>query len=460
MKITTAFLASLLFFGVTPLALSKKSDEHLLTTISSPFASTSTIALVTPENAGVVEHDVLAARGRGRGSRGGSSSKTTSPLQVKKTKTKTKKEGKDKAKTGSKTKGEKTKTKTKCTAAMKKAGKCPAEATCTAAEKKKNGGECPATCTAAEKKKNGGKCPEKKKRNWEVLSPTKGCRPSGAKKSSKKTTATKGGKKTTRDISSPHSPSLSKRSATFEPAAKTEAGLNAWTKDVWASSPKVLHMPEDSFKPTSFFKSWASLGKGVNFVTVKSLMGCTSVVAVSDEGVYVSHHWQNTVGDASYKDLTPQFDNAFTNPLSGKRRASFKLTPAQHKEATLYMSEADVKKEVDDVFPATGFEALTDVKSHFTTASNVKSMVAVWDGVEGTGDRYRTTGPLMQRAVDGLLPGTATKLVKYENSEDARSTSGDNGDYHGKVIVSYDSATKKYQVWMPAAQLSGPILKN
>ncbi|KAF2785560.1 hypothetical protein K505DRAFT_369055 [Melanomma pulvis-pyrius CBS 109.77] len=328
---------------------------------------------------------------------------------------------------------------------------------CTAAEKKQNGGKCP-TCTAAEKKKNGGKCPIEK-RNWEVLFPTKGCRPKRAKKG---TTGAKGskksGKKTTRDLFSPQSLTLSKRAATFEPAAKTEAGLNAWTKDVWASSPKVLHMPEDSFKPTSFFKSWASLGQGVNFVTVKSLMGCTSVVAVSDEGVYVSHHWQNTVGDASHKDLTPQFDNAFTNPLSGKRRASFNLTPAQHKEATMYMTEADVKKEVDDVFPTSGFEALTDHKSHFT--SNVQSMVAVWDGVEGTGDRYRTTGALMQHYVDSLLPGTATKLVKYANPEDARVASGSNDDYHGKVIVAYDSATKKYQVWMPAAKLTEPILKN
>ncbi|KAK7191038.1 hypothetical protein DPSP01_007790 [Paraphaeosphaeria sporulosa] len=459
MKFSNAFLASLLFFGVTPLALDKKRDEHALTTTSSPFATASTISLVTPDDAGVVEvtggtHDVLEARARG--------SRKTTTSRTKKTKTKT----------GSKTKGKKTKT--KCTAAMKKAGKCATKTTCTAAEKKKNGGKCPATCTAAEKKKNGGKCPtctaaekkknggkcpDKKKRNWEVLSPTKGCRP---KRAQKGTTSAKGskksGKKTTRDLFSTNSLTLSKRAATFEPAAKTEAGLNAWTKDVWASSPKVLHMPEDSFKPTSFFKSWASLGAGVNFVTVKSLMGCTSVVAVSDEGVYVSHHWQNTVGDASHKDLTPQFDNAFTNPLSGKRRASFKLTPAQHKEATLYMTEADVKKEVDDVFPTSGFEALTDHKSHFT--KNVQSMVAVWDGVEGTGDRYRTTGALMQSYVDSLLPGTATKLVKYANPEDARVASGSNDDYHGKVIVSYDSATKKYQVWMPAAKLTEPILKN
>lgn len=127
----------------------------------------------------------------------------------------------------------------------------------------------------------------------------------------------------------------------------------------------------------------------------------------------------------------------------------------------MYLSEAEVKKDVDDVYPSTGtFESLTGVASHFTAAKNVKSMVAVWDGKEGTGDRYRTTGAKMKSFVDSLLPGAATKLVEYENTENAMATSRDEADYHGKVIVSYDSATKKYQVWMPAAQLSGPILSN
>jgi hypothetical protein len=41
------------------------------------------------------------------------------------------------------------------------------------------------------------------------------------------------------------------------------------------------------------------------------------------------------------------------------------------------VTEADVKDMVDEVFPETGFEALTDFKSSFTAASNVQSMVAV-----------------------------------------------------------------------------------
>lgn len=247
MKFTNAFLASLLFFGVTPLALDKKSDEHALTTTSSPFATTSTIALVTPDNAGVVEitggtHDVLEARARG--SRGGASKKTKKTKGMTKKKTKAKGKGKGKS---------------TCTAKQKKAGKCKD------------------TCTAKQKK--AGTCPNKKKRNWEVLFPTKGCKPKNAKKGGKATGAkgTKtGSKKTTRELFSPRGLTLSKRAATFEPASRDEAGLMAWTKDVWASSPQVLHMPQTSFKPTSFFKKWSSLGQGINFVTVKSLMGCKS----------------------------------------------------------------------------------------------------------------------------------------------------------------------------------------
>jgi hypothetical protein len=124
------------------------------------------------------------------------------------------------------------------------------------------------------------------------------------------------------------------------------------------------------------------------------------------------------------------------------------------------MTEAQVKKEVDNVFPETGFEALTNFKSSFTAASNVQSMVAVWDSVTGTGDKFKKTGAIMKNFVNGLLPGIATKLIEYGNAEDARGTSGSDIDYHGKVIVSYDSGTKKYQVWMAGAKLDGPILKN
>jgi hypothetical protein len=173
-----------------------------------------------------------------------------------------------------------------------------------------------------------------------------------------------------------------------------------------------------------------------------------------------SHHWQQTVSDAAYNELPPQFDNAFTNPLAGKRRASFKLTAAQKKLALQYVSEAEAKEVADGVFPETGFEALTNFGSSFTAASNVQSMVTVWDGVIGNGDTYTKTGLIMKNYIDKLLPGTATKLIEYGNPLDAAIASESDTDYHGKVIVSYNSGTKKYQVWMPGARLDGPILKN
>jgi hypothetical protein len=124
------------------------------------------------------------------------------------------------------------------------------------------------------------------------------------------------------------------------------------------------------------------------------------------------------------------------------------------------VSEAEAKEVADEVFPVTGFEALTDFRSSFTAASNVQSMVAVWDGVTGSGDKFIKTGPIMKNYVDELLPGTATKLIEYKNPLDAAAASDSDTDYHGKVIISYDSGTKKYQVWMPGAKLDGPILKN
>lgn len=226
MKFASAFLAPLLFFGATPSALGKKSDDHALGTTSSSFATTPTVALVVPNNADITDitedtHLVLEARARTRGSRG--TTRKSHPLKNKTTTTGRKKKNKNE--------GKKVK---KCTAAMKKAGKCRTK--CTPAMEKS--GKCKVKCTAAMKK--AGKCPEKAKR-WEVLSPTKGCRP----KNTKGSKAKKGGKKTGRDLFSPTtSPFLLKRAATSEPALRDKAGLMAWTKEVFASSPRALHMPD------------------------------------------------------------------------------------------------------------------------------------------------------------------------------------------------------------------------
>jgi hypothetical protein len=224
MKFTNAFLMALLFCGVTPLAIDKERDGHALMITLSPFATPLSVALVTPNDADVGDitdgtHDALKTR-----------KPNTKPTAEPKTKPKPKTEPKGKADAT-------------CTAKQKKAGQCPGQ---------------------------------KKKKNWEVLNPTKDCRPKICKNCGKAKGAKsdKKGGKTIGD--SLHSPALFKRAATAEPVSETEADLMAWTKDVLASSPKVLHLPENSFKPTSFFVKWSSLGKGTKFMTVKSLMGCES----------------------------------------------------------------------------------------------------------------------------------------------------------------------------------------
>jgi hypothetical protein len=224
MRFTNAFLTALLFCGVTPLAIDKKRDEHTLTIIPGPFATPLSLALVTSSGAAVGDipdgrHDALEAR-----------KPNTKPTTKPKTKPKPKTEPKGNADTP-------------CTAKQRKAGQCP---------------------------------DQKKKKNWEVLNPTKGCRPNSCKNCDKAEDAKSDKKsgKTTRD--SLHSHTLYKRVATTEPASKTKAGLADWTKDVWASSPRVLPLSPNGFQPTSFFLRWSSLGQGANFVTVKGLMGCES----------------------------------------------------------------------------------------------------------------------------------------------------------------------------------------
>jgi hypothetical protein len=89
--------------------------------------------------------------------------------------------------------------------------------------------------------------------------------------------------------------------------------------------------------------------------------------------------------------------------------------------------------------------------------------VIVWDGVVGDGDKYKTTGQNMTSLIDKLvpdLPAGQPRLVEYSNSENAGDDSKSESDYHGKVIISYDSATGAYEVWMAAASLTKPILKS
>jgi hypothetical protein len=155
-------------FGVAPLlwrdAFASREEEGRTRSYNNPLTTTSTVALVTPDDTGVEvitggTHDVLETKARG--SRGGSRRKTIQPSWTKKTKTKAKK----KTKTGTKSKTKGKKTETKCTAAMKEAGKCKNTVPSKYTAAMKKAGKCPAktTCTAAEKEMNGSKCPNQKR---------------------------------------------------------------------------------------------------------------------------------------------------------------------------------------------------------------------------------------------------------------------------------------------------------
>jgi hypothetical protein len=248
MKFTNAFLTAILFCGVTPLAINRKIEDHALTIIPSPFATPLSVSLVTPNDADIEHitdgtHGALEARKR-----------STEPKPI------TKPNPNTKPKLNTKPKPKSTPT---------------ADPNTNPKPKTDSKEEAVPTCTSKQKKT--GKCPDqKKKKNWEVLNPTKGCRPQSCNDcgKSKGAKSDKKGGKTIKE--SLRSLTFSKRAATAEPVSKTEAGLMAWTKDVWASSPRALHLPPEEAQPTSFFVRWSSLGQGVNFVTLKNLMGCES----------------------------------------------------------------------------------------------------------------------------------------------------------------------------------------
>jgi hypothetical protein len=154
--------------------------------------------------------------------------------------------------------------------------------------------------------------------------------------------------------------------------------------------------------------------------------------------------------------------------LQNKGREPFSLTKAQSDEFKLFgMTEADVKKDADSVYPTSGFRSLTgtngimETSNAFASTHKSQAAIIVWDGNVGNGDTYKTTGPKMASLIDKLVPGLPTgqpKLVKYSNSAEGAVDSNSEGEYHGKVIVSYDSSTGAYEVWMAGASLKEPVL--
>lgn len=185
------------------------------------------------------------------------------------------------------------------------------------------------------------------------------------------------------------------------------------------------------------------------------------------------------------------FANAFTNPLKGLGKAT----------ATAAETEKSLGQvNFDEYYPTTGWKSLktTEVAACFDAKNKPKAVVLVHNGLAEDGSKlpaqFETSGPAMRKVIKEAVPASEPKLAVYKDatadiqksaakpatqaasdgqaSDNQGSTSGksststastasiDKADYHGKVIVSYDKATKKYEVWMAGASLTAPILKS
>lgn len=183
-----------------------------------------------------------------------------------------------------------------------------------------------------------------------------------------------------------------------------------------------------------------------------------------------THHWQHHVTDKSWEKIPSLFDNAFTNPLKSLGLAKYNVDAKYEAQMEPYITKAELKRTSEMPYPHSGFTPLTGAggvmskaPNPFNSANKPKAAVFVWDGVTGDGEKYHSSGQRMASIIDRLVPGLPAgqpRLVEYGNPHDAASASNSDNDYHGKVIVPYDSATGAYEVWMAAASLTEPILKS
>lgn len=232
--------------------------------------------------------------------------------------------------------------------------------------------------------------------------------------------------------------------------------------------------------------------------TLKSggLEVCVSLIKNANDDEQ-THHWDNTVSDTALRKFPTMFANSFTNALKGSGRA----TPTKNE-----LAEGKVGAEFfDEFYPTRGWLSLTGAaqKQCFDAKNKPQAVVVVHNGLNEDGEensaQFVKTAPKMQALVKELVPAATPKIVIYKDansqiqraaaapakapsqagsdsdsqgsekqgsttskgsSSTASSASTDLADYHGKIIVSYDSKTKKYEVWMAGASLTAPILKS
>lgn len=209
------------------------------------------------------------------------------------------------------------------------------------------------------------------------------------------------------------------------------------------------------------------------------------------------------------------FENSFTNALKG----SGKGTPTKDELS----GEGATVAFFDEYYPTKGWTSLTGTaqKECFDAKNKPQAVVVVHNGLNEDGEQnpaqFKKAAPKMQAIVKELVPATTPKIVIYKDAEsqiqraaaapakaaaepakaaakpakaaaapakatsqagsDGQGTSDNQGsttsksssassasmdlaDYHGKIIVSYDSKTKKYEVWMAGVSVTAPVLKS
>lgn len=150
------------------------------------------------------------------------------------------------------------------------------------------------------------------------------------------------------------------------------------------------------------------------------------------------------------------WNNEFTNPIQGLGKVTG-TSAADLKEA--YITE----KELDALYPTSGWTSLKDAAPKCFDATNKPQAIVVVHNGNGGMTHYTKAGPKMAEIVHKMVPALSKtpEVVQYANgNNDPRAQSENAGDYHGKVIVSYDPVKKAYQVWMAGVKLAGPILEG
>lgn len=239
--------------------------------------------------------------------------------------------------------------------------------------------------------------------------------------------------------------------APTSPPDTSPVGLNRWTAEVFLSNPKKLILG-DFNRPTSMFVPFSGDGSA-KFSTVAGLFGCTAVVVVSDDGVYLSHHWQHTISDYALKNIPQWHRNTVSRPLQNLGLEEFREGAN---------SDEHINKQfVEEVYPTTGdnFEPLNLVvarpsKPFDPSKKPQAAIIMIKDDDAPNAFEFANTftesGKVFQQVVKDTVPGLTTDpvVVRYTNGDNAGPSSGNPEDFHGKVIVSFDKNSRKWQVWM------------